>query len=188
MIQANWPSMQKGEKVKRIDKTHKTQILFETDNRTMFMVLALFVLINIWSSKDMHRASSELYTVYAIDCYTKNMWGVAWDGQRHGESQLHTTRTPCDTTELCICPVAQMSLSDLRATEFIWATVSSKLPAPPGICAYVQAGFLEGFVSIERWRLHSKVELQQTSVWTQGVWFSKQLSNNTHLNSFTWQL
>jgi hypothetical protein len=47
MIQANWPSMQKGEKVKRIDKTHKTQILFETDNRTMFMVLALFVLINI---------------------------------------------------------------------------------------------------------------------------------------------
>jgi len=89
-----------------------------------------------------------------------------------GKARLSTT--PCPTrnnqskgtylTWLChlIYDVQSftMSISNLGATENIWATISSELSAPPRICADVQARFLEGFVSIKRWRWHPEVELQ----------------------------
>jgi hypothetical protein len=58
------------------------------------------------------------------------------------------------------------SISNLGATELIWAAISSELSTPPCVCADVQARFLESFVSIKRWRRHPEVELRLTTTQT----------------------
>lgn len=89
---------------------------------------------------------------------THNVGGVLaviWQKDQNRVPSLDCTISFSST----LCILFTSSVSNLGATEFIRATISADLPASPRICANVQAGFLEGFVSIKRWRRHSKVEL-----------------------------
>lgn len=77
------------------------------------------------------------------------------------------------------------SISNLGATELIWAAISSELSTPPCVCADVQARFLESFVSIKRWRRHPEVELAAIVF---KIWLHVQI--NTHVifeESLSWQ-